>query len=412
MAGTEIRKRLKWGRWLLLVLVVLYFAPVIPYRYGFTACNPEPPAGDGECHDGNTDFELTSLSAVIGAQFLLQVRIIRNDLPWTGLNADERADRARVWLALTHTGFFYTERWRQQIDREEAWLWTERGEYARASRQFERIARSPVDDMSFEYRSGSDWWQAMRTASLAGDRGRARILAEDRLAMLSDDDDRERRGLYRYMAALARQSGDFEEALELLDQAVAPEDVVEDNAMATFSRAHIFAERFQATAFPADAERALELFEEGERLYALFGENAYRPMPAWTQAMIVTGRADFLSDLGRCEESAAVLDAAIAHLPSELPEDQACWNDGSRYDEIDLADARCQLLSRRGSPEAEAACAVHRALLNGPFCFPEMASRIDPFETTEPLACFVSAVRPDGVTHNDQTTQGLSASEQ
>lgn len=401
----ETRKRLKWGRWLLLALVVLYFAPVIPYRYGFTACDPEPPAGDGECYGGNTDFEFTSVSAVVGAQFLLQARIIRNDEAWVGLNAEDDADRARVWLALTHTGFFYTRRQRQQIDQEEAWLWTERGEHARASRQFERIARSLVDDMSFESRSGSDWWQAMRTASLAGDRDRARALAEERLARLGDedDDDRERRGLYRYMAYLARQSGNFEEALDLLDDAEAPEEFYEDNAMTTFDRAYVFAERYQQAASSADAERALELFAEGERLYGRYGENAGYLLRVWSEPMMMTGRAEFLSDLGRCEESAAVLDAAISRLPDDVSDEDRCSNDGVSLDEINLADARCRLLSMRGAPEADTVCEQHRAMLGRQLCYRWMERMVDPFEPTEPLACFVSG---DGPGQGDAAGEG------
>jgi len=387
---------------------VLYFAPVIPSGIEYIACNPEPPAGDGECYGGSTDIELTSVSAMVGNLFLIQVRTIRNDEPWVGLNAEEDADRARVWLALTHTGFFYTGRRQQQIDREEAWLWTERGEYARASRQFERIARSPVDDMSFEYRSGSDWWQAMRTASLAGDRDRARALAEERLALLGDedDDDRERRGLYRYMAYLARQSGNFEEALDLLDQAVAPEEFYEDNAMTTFNRAYVFAERYQETASSADAERALELFEEGERLYALYGESAHQPLPAWSQSMMMTGRAEFLSELRRCEESAAVLDAAIARLPDDVSDEDRCLNEGVSLDEINLADARCRLLSMRGAPEADAACGQQRAMLGRQLCYRWMERMVDPFEPTEPLACFASGDAPDQGGAADEADRG------
>ena len=406
MSGTEKRKRLKWGRWLLLALVVLYFAPVIPSGIEFIACNPEPPDGDGECYGGSTDIELTSVSALVGNLFLIQVRTIRNDEPWTGLNAEEDADRARVWLALTHTGFFYTGRRQQQIDREEAWLWTERGEYARASRQFERIARSPVDDMSFEYRSGSDWWQAIRTASLAGDNDRARALAEDRLAILSEDDDRERRGLYRYMAYLARQSGHFEEALDLLDRAVAPEEFYEDNAMTTFNRAYVFAERFQRTASPADAERALDLFAEGERLYGLYGENAGHLLRVWSEPMMMTNRAEFLSDLGRCQESASVLDAAIDRLPVDVSDEDRCLNDGVSLDEINLADARCRLLSMRGAPEADAVCEQHRAMLGRQLCYRWMERMINPFEPTEPLACFASDDAPDQGGAADQADRG------
>ena len=35
----ETRKRLKWGRWLLLALIVLYFAPLLPYRLD-NPCDP------------------------------------------------------------------------------------------------------------------------------------------------------------------------------------------------------------------------------------------------------------------------------------------------------------------------------------------------------------------------------------
>lgn len=402
----EKRKRLKWGRWLLLALAGLYFAPVIPYRYGAIRCNPEPPAGDGECRAEPTDFEFTSVSAVVGVQFLLQARIIRNDEPWVGLNAEEDADRARVWLALTHTGFFYTGRWQQQIDREEAWLWVERENYEPASRQFERIARNPMHHNSFDYLLRDDWWQAIRTASLAGDRDRARALAEDRLAILNEDDDRERRGLYRYMAYLARQTGNFEEALDLLDQAVAPEDFYEDNAMTTFNRAYVFAERYQETASSTDAERALELFEEGERLYGLYGENAGHLLRVWSEPMMMTNRAEFLSDLGRCQESASVLDAAISRLPDDISDEDRCLNEGVSLDEINLADARCRLLSMRGAPEADAACAQHRAMLGRQLCYRWMERMINPFEPTEPLACFASGDDPDQGGHADQADRG------
>ena len=146
------RKRLKWGRWLLLALVGLYFAPVIPAPWQVWDCGPGWQGGlnvEGGGEEGcepREGREWVSPSAIPASFFMYRLADSahvdgQSYEGYTEEVAERRTGQARLWLTLARISTFRPQSLHRRIQRERAFLMQHDGEYERASHLFEWLTQ-------------------------------------------------------------------------------------------------------------------------------------------------------------------------------------------------------------------------------------------------------------------------------
>jgi hypothetical protein len=432
MAGAESRKRPKWGRWLLLALVVLYFAPVIPVPWQVWDCGPGWQGGlnvEGGGEEGcepREGREWVSPSAIpAGVLVRAVVAPARGTDQSYELFSDEEAERrasqARIGLFFARISTFRTGATNRRMQRERAFLLQHEGEFERASRLFETLALDPRYGVRGDFLTRSDFFYARRNALLASDLERVWALTEAGLNAFHIEDGE---GRFRWLIESARTAtdeGHFERAQGYIDRArqalgefetdlLAADDP--DKAEDQPHRRYLFSEaltvqaelelaRYEADPDPALAEAALESFEQAADIgnYTLTHQGAIYA----------------LSYLGRCEEADAVIDQSLAAdelADAEGGYDTQCWEPegGVRIETWIRQVRRCRLLLLGNREGAAEACAEMEAMVErgcrDDFGYTDQGLMRLPEPLPEPLACFASEDGPDQDGAADQADRG------
>lgn len=428
----ESRKRLKWGRWLLVALVVLYFAPVIPTTWQVWDCGPGWQGGlnvDGGGEEGcepREGREWVSPSA-IPANILIYsvVAPARGTDQSYELFSDDEADRrtsqAQVGLTLARISTFRSGSTDDRIQRERAFLLQHDGEHERASRLFESLARDSRYSVPGDYFTRSDNFYARRNAHLSGDLNRVFALTESGLNAFHAEDDE---GRFRWLietARIATDEGDFEQAQEFVERAQQILGAFESDPLAANIddkdddqpwRRYVFSEgftvqaeldlaRYEAEPDPARAEAALAGFEQAADI-----EN--RPLTH-------QGAIFALSYLGRCAEANAVIDQNLT--ADELADTEGGYEtecrepEGGIRIETWIRQVRhCRLLILGNRDGAAEACAEMEAMVErgctDDYGFTDRDLMRLPEPLPQPLACFASENAPDQGGSADQADRG------
>lgn len=396
----EKRKRLKWGSWLLLALVVLYFAPVIPV----TTPAPRCWAMDSTAICGPEDdiHEWISPSAVVGSVIFNQLvtrarmdsvsyEIYRPDA------AEQRVSQARFGLTLASISTFRSAMFERRLQRERAFLRQYAGEYERASRMFESL----TEDERFAWPGapyiGVDFHFARLNAQLAGDMDRVYALTERGFEYESEESTENRVNWLLQSADMAQEAGDFEQADTYIARAEGLADEPHLEAAVLDARGDLALARSELNGDPALAEAALADYEAADAAFGspFFGENHIRA----------------LSHLARCEEASAAIDARLAALDTEEVE-SFCYEpeNGITFDVWRLQVQRCRLMrlgNREGAAEACAEVEAMAARGCTQSSWEPDGDRMRLYEPLpEPLACFASGDTPDEGGAADQADRG------
>jgi hypothetical protein len=394
----EKRKRLKWGRWLLLALVVLYFAPVIPE----TTSAPRCWAIDSTATCGPEDdiHEWISPSAVVGSmtfnQFVTRARtygvsyeIYRPDV------AEQRVSQARFGLTLANISTFRSAVFERRLQRERAFLRQYAGEYEQASRMFESLTEDARFAWPGEPYTGVDFHFARLNAKLAGDMDRVYALTERGFEYESDESAENRVNWLLQSAGMARAAGDFEQADAYIARAEGMASEPHLEAAVLDARANLALARFENIGDPALAEAALADYEAADAAIGspLFGENHIRA----------------LSHLARCEEASAAIESRLAALYTEEV-DNYCYEpeNGITFDVWRVQVQRCRLMRLGNRDSADEACAeIERMAARGctdtDFGY-DFMNLDEPLP--QPLACFASGDDPDQGGAADEADRG------
>jgi len=394
----EKRKRLKWGRWLLLALVVLYFAPVIPE----TTPAPRCWAIDSTATCGPEDdiHEWISPSAVVGSmmfnQFVTRARmygvsyeIYRPDV------AEQRVSQARFGLTLASISTFRSAMFERRLQRERAFLRQYAGEYERASRMFESLTEDERFVWPGEPYTGVDFHFARLNARLAGDMDRVYALTARGFEYESEESAENRVNWLLQSAGMAREAGDFEQADAYIARAQGMASEPHLEAAVLDARAILALARFEDSGDPALAEAALADYEAAD---AAIGTQSYQENDL---------RA--LSHLARCEEASTAIDARLAALDTEEI-DSFCYEpeNGITFDIWRVQVRRCRLMLLGNRDGADEACAeiermAERGCTDTDFGY-DFMNMDEPLP--EPLACFASGDAPDQGGAADQADRG------
>lgn len=413
----EKRKRLKWGRWLLLALVVLYFAPVIPLPWQVWGCGTGWQddlyvGGDEETEpvcEPREGREWVSPSAIPATILMHQmVHTARLDgqsyEAYTEEAAERRTRQARRWLTLARISTFRPRSLNRRIQRERAFLMQHDGEYERASRRFEWLTQYSRYAFPGETYVEIDFFFARRNAFLAGDMDRVWTLTESGLEARHPTEFSQRAGWLLDSAYLAIEAGEFERAenyithASVLAERVAPVDDRNRRLSSIHSaRGALDLARYQTAPDPLLAESALGHFRQGADIggYVLTHQSAIRA----------------LSYLGRCEEADELIDQSLEQIELAEPEFE-CFEpeNGVRFMEWIRQVQRCRLMrlgNRDGAAEAcaEVEAMAARGCTQAPW-EPERDRMRLPESYPEPLACFASEDDPDQGGAGDQADRG------
>lgn len=428
----EKRKRLKWGRWLLLALVVLYFAPVIPAPWQVWDCDPgwqdglNVDGGGEESCEPREGREWVSPSAIPASFFMYRLADSAHvdgqsyEL-YTEAAAERRTGQARRWLTLARISTFRPQSLHRRIQRERAFLMQHDGEYARASRLFEWLTQYSRYALPDDVYVRIDFFHARRNALLARDLDRVWALTEAGLSAFHIEDGE---GQFRWLiesASIATEEGHFERAQGYIDRArqalgefetdpLAADnpDKTEDQPQRRFlfsealtAQAELELARYEADPDPALAEAALEGFEQAADIgnYTLTHQGAIYA----------------LSYLGRCEEADAVIDQSLAAddlADAEGGYETECWEPegGVRIETWIRQVRRCRLLLLGNRDGAAEACAEMEAMVErgcrDDFGYTDQGLMRLPEPLPEPLACFASDHDPDQGGAADQADRG------
>lgn len=412
---TEKRKRLKWGRWLILALVVLYFAPVIPTTWQVRNCGPgwqdglNFEGGGEESCEPREGREWVSPSSAVASLFMHQLVYTAHidGQSYEGYReeiAERRAGQARFGLTLARISTFRPQSLNRRIQRERAFLMQYDGEYERASRRFEWLTQYSRYAMPGDVYVKIDFHYARRNAFLAGDMERVWALTNSGLDGFHSESADERAAWLLQSADLAIEADDFERADEYInragdwtEQVVSEEEQTWLRSDAYTLRGRLDLARYEAEPDPVLAEAALDGFRQG----------------AETGGFVLThqGAIQALSYLGRCEEADALIDQSLEQIDLAEPEYE-CFEPENGVLLMDWVNQvqRCRLMRLGNRDGAAEACAELEAMVERSctqsFWEPD-GDRMRLYEPLpEPLACFASGDAPDQGGAADQADRG------
>lgn len=428
----ETRKRLKWGRWLLLALVGLYFAPVIPAPWQVWDCGPgwqgglNVVGGGEEGCEPREGREWVSPSATpAGVLVRAVVAPARGTDQSYELFSDEEAERrasqARIGLFFARISTFRPGTTDRRIKRERAFLLQHEGEFERASRLFETLAIDSRYGVRGDFHTLSDFFYARRNALLARDLDRVWALTETGLNAFHMEDGEGRLHWLIESARIATEEEKFDRAQGYIDRArlalgefemdpLAADnpDIAEDQpqrrslfSVALTAQAELELARYETDPDPALAEAALAGFEQAADVgnYTLTHQGAIYA----------------LSSLGRCDEADAVIDQSLA--ADDLADAEGGYltecrepENGIRLETWIRQVRRCRLLLLGNRDGAAEACAEMEAMVERGcrdyFGYTDQDLMRLPEPLPQPLACFTSGDDPDEGDAADQADRG------
>lgn len=415
MAGTEKRKRLKWGRWLLLALVVVYFAPVIPAPWQVWDCGPGWQGGlnvEGGGEEGcepREGREWVSPSAIPASFFMYRLADSahvdgQSYEGYTEEAAERRTAEARRWLTLARISTFRPQSLHRRIQRERAFLMQHDGEYERASHLFEWLTQYSRYALPGDVYVRIDFFYARRNAFLAGDMDRVWALTESGLDGLHPAEFHQRASWLLDSADLAIEADAFDRADDYINRAAVWAEQIEADEEGARMRSDIFnvraglaLGRYDESGDPALAEAALDAMERA----------------AETGGYVTTEQAAIraLSNLGRCDEAAAMIDLGLEPLDRAEPEYECLEPaNGVRLMDWMRQVQRCRLMRLGNRDGADEACAEVEAMVERG-CTQDAwepdRDRMRLYEPLpDPLACFASGDDPDQGGAADQADRG------
>jgi hypothetical protein len=366
MAEAVKKKRVKWGRWLLGGLLMVYFAPVFPTYHR----------------------ELASISGNVHSQFVYHAaqqhqQFSSYDFP----NGDARADRARLYLALARFSGIPTQYGRREFMREEAFLWLERGDFERAAYRFQRLADNARFSEGWIYYWPDRYWSMF--AFEKADMWDVVDMTVSNLFELGHSEDQIRQVRHAY-ANLALEHSEYETALEQIHLAYDEERNLEDRVTREQGLGNIYFARYQALGDEADLQRGLDSYETARATLQTVvqdGETLGQVLGGFSESRANYAIVASLEAAGRCDDAQSALDASLNALP-DIREEMSCDIEGHyRVGDIHDANFRCWILTRGGRDGAQAACAEaqHRAENPCDEWITMMGIRFE--EPPEPLSC-------------------------
>lgn len=400
----EKRKRLGLGRWLLLALVVLYFAPVISYTTPSPRCLAFDPTVT--CDPGDDIHEWVSPSREVAGQIFRMMVEPQRHPGWryetyTEEAAEARAGRARIGLFLSRLSTFRGATLNRRAKREQAFIDQYDGRHERASRAFEQLATDPRFNWPGYWQTQMDFNGALHNAFLAEDLPRLYALAERALEFYSEEDADGRLSVLLATASSAIRLEDLDTAEDWIERAVPIAITPQQQARLYEEQANLLRARYAERRSIDDADEALRLYSEALEIASSSPGDQPRH---WTNDQlqdIGTARARLLSDLERCNEARDVIEGTIASLlPPPADEISLCSEpeNGVKLETWSYVAHRCVLLQMIGGVESASVCAEANDLA-ARGCTDDRwhpDSDVMPrLEPTEPLACFVSDDDPD-----------------
>jgi len=393
----EKRKRLKWGRWLLLALVVLYFAPLIPYTTPSPRCLAFDPTIT--CDPSDDIHEWVSPSREVAGQIFGMVVEPQRHPGWryetyTDEAAETRAGRARIGLFLSRLSAFRGATLNRRAKREQAFIDQYDGHYERASRAFEQLATDPRFNWPGYWQTQMDFNGALHNALLSEDLPRLYALAERALEFYSEEDADGQLSVLLATANSAIRLEDLDAAEDWIERAVPAVTTPQQQARLFEEQANLLSARYAERGSIDDADEALRLYSEAFEIVSTTQGDQPRH---WTNDQlqdIGTAQARLLSELERCNEARGVIEGTIASLlPPPADEVSLCIEpeNGVRLQTWSDVARRCVLLQLIGGAEAASVCAEANDMADRG-CTEDrwhpdsdVMPRIEP---REPLACF------------------------
>ena len=389
----EKRKRLKWGRWLLLVLVVLYFAPVFPYRLD-NPCDPRLNAADvepvvgipdpvGECFaedlPDTSRLRFESVSSKV-AGFWLWTRPPALGLTYMPDPEDQQrwARWSRWALPLARLSTFRDLDTKRELFMQIGQLREYEGNYSGAVDAYDRLLNDPWLSHPNRSPSYTHWLLAIRAAGRAGDPERVFAYADQTLVRFPHREDHFEFSLMAVRAGI--EAGDLEGSGLWLERAQGFARWWPDFAEWEQARAEYFAARWRESGDQADLDTALSAYDAGQEHWT-FG----RGDGPWYRAETID-RTALLSEAGRCEAAAQSFARVLEYLPR--PEDLN--EDAGSSGLYDTLWRQCHIRRLGDDPEADYWCDQAVAAYPDRIAINRWERYYTPLPPTdtEPLACF------------------------